>query len=68
MIEVVVYKKGVPYITEFVCSGSIFIDWQKKTIAWGRNFKFSKINMRREGAILRRIEVFAEENENEQSV
>lgn len=68
MIEVVVYKEGMPYITEIVCSGSIFIDWRKKTIAWGRNFKFSKINMVRNSNILGRIEVFAEENENEQSV
>lgn len=58
MIEVIVYKEGAPYITEIVCSGSIFIDWQKKTIAWGRNFKFSKLNMVREGIILKRIEVF----------
>lgn len=65
MIEIVVYKKGVPYITELVCSGSVFIDWQKKTIAWGRNFKFSKLNLLREGHVLRGIEVFVEEDENE---
>ena len=68
MIEIVVYKGSVPYITEIVCSGSIFIDWRKKTIAWGRNFTFSKINMVRNGNILGRIEVLVEENENEQSV
>ena len=65
MIEIIVYKEGAPYITEFVCSGSIFIDWRKRTIAWGRNFKFSKINMMRNGNILERIEVIAEENQNE---
>ena len=68
MIEVIVYKDGIPYITEIVCSGSIFIDWRNKTIAWGRNFKFSKLNMVREGNILGRIEVLVEGEKDEQSI